>query len=1574
MKEAVDNSLTYSTPFVYRKDGETVHGKIGSVIDRMIEENRENVETKRGGDLEKLRLKERDVESLSFDTESYDLDFKDVSSVMRHKVNSDIFEVETEGGRKVELTDYHSVFVLRDGEIVSVETSELEENDYIVMPKESWGGSNIRDINIFKELMALPESETEDLGLYEVESLIEEYRSQIEEYVDEKYRLQDFRKCDRLPFNIARRLDLDKSEIRGCKIGFKLGPNNIPAVISAGRDLAELLGIYAAEGSVTGGRERYEKVYFSLGSHEKKLIDHVEALVERVFGLEPSTVDAHESAVNVTVNSKAAGLVMENVFGIENRADEKTLPRFVLDLSSDLRERFFIAYAAGDGYPTEEIIPVLRDGGDISDVAVNKITVSSSSRMLSSGMRYLLSSIGIDSTEERAEPENRTVKGEETEFGESFLVHVRTGDTSYSNRLPAEEVLEKVSSPKLEYNLENRNQQRVGASTVLKMKGEKKVEFKEEGLKIAESDLTAVPIKSIEKIEYNREWVYDVSVPGDENFMAGNHPLACHNSLDACEEDEILPEIHVLIDEIGDDKCRVEIRDNAIGLDRQTIPKVFGKLLYGSKFHKLQQSLLPDQKVLVRKDGDVQLVEIGQLCDELIESEEGDKTAKIDQKIEAPCFKRATGEVAWRDVTHAIRHENRHETFRIETSRDREIEVTGNHSLFGLTKEGEIEEIEASELGEGDSVLSPQKIPNKGEKNSLNILSQFKADEIEEMRWYVYGVSEEKLQVIKKKGEKVRKKPSPESRKRTYYRYKGVDILKDSLEQNYLEKNYLPAEKLLRLGWEDKVENGKLRTYQVGGNEKEIPLKIDLDSEFMRFLGLFAAEGHVDERQAGFTFGSHEQEFVSEVRQTAEDKLQISTTMNKREGNSTRVKIFGSPIVKLMEKLCGRGAQNKHVPNFVFETSECNQKSFLKGLIDGDGSTSHPGNEVSLTSTSKRMAQQVSYLINMLGVVASWKERRNDSNISGGETVTYDVLVHGEDLEVLDFGHDTERKSKYKMLPAELMEDLRVKEVNAMRVRSNKAGLYYAAGLGSKPQFSKKFVEKVEKIKSREEVEEDYYLKELRNRGLVEQKSLTNKMQKIEERVEKLLEFSESDLCLLDVKEIEKTKSPEYVYDISVPGTGKDENFIAGNQGALCVKNSRGQQGIGISASAMYAQLTAGEPVTVYSKMEGEPCHKFVVRIDTEENEPEIIEDEVIESDSEEFPGDKDYYFDHGTTIEMNIEAKYTKGHHSVRNYLKHTAIMNPYARVVLREPDGNKIEYPRVSKELPEKPKEIKPHPHGVELGVMMRMMENTDARTISSYLQQEFTRVGRTSAEEICDEAEIDTGRRPNTMDKDEIEQLLNAAQNVKLQSPPKDCLSPIGEDLVLKGLKKELNPEFSTAITRKPTVYGGNPFQVEVGLAWGGDIEEEGSYDELRYANKVPLLYKKSSCVTTKAIEEVSWNRYNVSQAGERPQGPLYILVHIASVWVPFTSEGKEAVANYDPIRKEMKLALQEAGRKLGRYIGRKERKEIQEKKRRQLTSYAKEMGPAIAELAGEGDPEEIEDKIQEMVENDYNPEQL
>jgi DNA topoisomerase-6 subunit B len=450
------------------------------------------------------------------------------------------------------------------------------------------------------------------------------------------------------------------------------------------------------------------------------------------------------------------------------------------------------------------------------------------------------------------------------------------------------------------------------------------------------------------------------------------------------------------------------------------------------------------------------------------------------------------------------------------------------------------------------------------------------------------------------------------------------------------------------------------------------------------------------------------------------------------------------------------------------------------------------------------------------------------------------------------------------------------------------------------------------------------------------------------------------------VLNIEETGDKRLRFQIKDNAIGIDKDVIPNIFGKLLygskfhkLQQSRGQQGIGISAAGLYAQLTTGNPVKIYSRKKGhDDTHMFKVRIDTQNNEPEILEDRLVD----------DYEFEHGTSIDMEIEGKYTGGHHSVKTYLKHTAIMNPYADIVLNEPDGNTIEFPRVSKELPPRPKEIKPHPHGVELGVLMRMIKNTNSRTVASFLKSEFTRVGRTSADDILEKAGVDGNKRPSTLEKSQMEDLLEAMQNTNLQNPPTNCLSPIGEELIERGLKKELNPEFVASVTRKPSVYRGHPYQIEAAIAYGGDINDDGTYNVLRYANKVPLIYKRSSCATTKAIRETDWSRYGLSESGERPKGPVYILLHMASVWVPFTSEGKEAIANYPEIVKEMKLAVQEVGRKLKRHISKKRKKKVRAKKRKKLTSYGKEMAPALEKLTGE-DAGGIEKTMMDILNEKY-----
>ena len=168
-------------------------------------------------------------------------------------------------------------------------------------------------------------------------------------------------------------------------------------------------------------------------------------------------------------------------------------------------------------------------------------------------------------------------------------------------------------------------------------------------------------------------------------------------------------------------------------------------------------------------------------------------------------------------------------------------------------------------------------------------------------------------------------------------------------------------------------------------------------------------------------------------------------------------------------------------------------------------------------------------------------------------------------------------------------------------------------------------------------------------------------------------------------------------------------------------------------------------------------------------------------------------------------------------------------------------------------------------------------------------------------------------------------------------------------MKGLKRGVEADFYHTVTRPPAVYRGNPFQIEIGLAYGGELPSDGSCKVLRLANRVPLLYQQSACAITRAVATVGWRNYGIPHShNQLPAGPLAVVVHIASVWVPFTSESKEAIAHYPEILKEIKLAVQECGRRLGRFVKRRRRQADAERKRRYIEQYIPHIGIALKEI--------------------------
>jgi len=498
------------------------------------------------------------------------------------------------------------------------------------------------------------------------------------------------------------------------------------------------------------------------------------------------------------------------------------------------------------------------------------------------------------------------------------------------------------------------------------------------------------------------------------------------------------------------------------------------------------------------------------------------------------------------------------------------------------------------------------------------------------------------------------------------------------------------------------------------------------------------------------------------------------------------------------------------------------------------------------------------------------------------------------------------------------------------------------------------------------------------------------------------------------------------------------------------LRMSRGQQGIGISAAGMYGMLTTGQPVKIVSKVLRRDFHYYEIQIDTKTNNPEILNGQGDGVDISSKKREKEFarysidwvsHYDavedaepvevvSGTRVTIELEGKNQRGRGSIDDYLEQTAIANPHVTLHYKGVDEEPRIYARVSTQLPPEPKEIKPHPYGIELGRLVTMLNDVKNGTISQFLNQSFSRVSPAVARRICEAANVSTRSSTKKIGRSQVESIYDAIQVTRIKNPSTDCISPIGEELLIKGLHQVVPGEIFTAATRPPAVYRGNPFQIAVALSYGGgtaaqkvslellerllnesdartvrqflintfdglgngaaekiikdanltsrqspsklapqqleelhvsmrnvNVSEGQSMQVLRYANRVPLQFKQRDCAITQAVMAANWRPYGLSQSrGSLPSGPVTLMVHIASVWVPFTSESKEAIAAYPEIEKELRLSLQAVGRQLKMYLARRQKAKQQGDRRSVFLRYLGEVANAVSEING-GDSEAL-----------------
>jgi DNA topoisomerase-6 subunit B len=544
----------------------------------------------------------------------------------------------------------------------------------------------------------------------------------------------------------------------------------------------------------------------------------------------------------------------------------------------------------------------------------------------------------------------------------------------------------------------------------------------------------------------------------------------------------------------------------------------------------------------------------------------------------------------------------------------------------------------------------------------------------------------------------------------------------------------------------------------------------------------------------------------------------------------------------------------------------------------------------------------------------------------------------------------------------------------------------------------------------------------------------------VKEAVDNSLDACEEAGILPEIwVKIERVSETRYRMSVQDCGPGIEPQQIPFIYGKLLygskfhrLRMSRGQQGIGVSAAGMYGLLTTGKPLEVLSKVSvRRPTAWFVLRIDSKANMPEVLngdgEGVLIPPNDEgrQFMAEKNLDWVpvvSGTRVTIELEARYSRGRGSVDEYLEQTALANPHATFHYTTPDGEEIDYPASVNELPPEPVEIKPHPYGIELGKLLAMTRETKFRSTKKFLVESFCRVSPAIATRLCNKADVSVRANPQTLKRDDVSRLFDAIAKTKIPAPSSECVVPIGEQNILAGLRQIVPGEFFTAATRPPAVYRGNPFIVEVGLAYGGgpttqkitrevlretldesdtrtirqfltasfdgigsdgadkiiksagirsrvsppnlkprefealfkalrtlNLSEDQTTTVYRYSNRVPLQFQASACAITQTVMQVNWRAYGLHQSrGQLPRGPITIMAHFASVWAPYTSESKEALASYPEIQKELRLAFQTVGRKLGVFLKRRERVRKEGARRAIFKRYLPEIADALAEI--------------------------
>ncbi len=423
------------------------------------------------------------------------------------------------------------------------------------------------------------------------------------------------------------------------------------------------------------------------------------------------------------------------------------------------------------------------------------------------------------------------------------------------------------------------------------------------------------------------------------------------------------------------------------------------------------------------------------------------------------------------------------------------------------------------------------------------------------------------------------------------------------------------------------------------------------------------------------------------------------------------------------------------------------------------------------------------------------------------------------------------------------------------------------------------------------------------------------------------------------------------------------------------LRQTRGSQGFGAPSAFSDAQNTTGKPIFAITKRftasRAIVADFFTTTANTKQYEAGPVE--------------MDLPFEHGTYIRLYyLNIQYRRGY--ADTYAQMASLLNSHVTIIFIDPYGEIHIYPRRVNQFPKEPKYAQPHPASIRIGEFQDLLRESQEKTLGSFLTKAFCRISTNKARQIIEAANKELGRKKlpklslrtpiDSLSKIEVELLYKAFSSQDYLAPPTDTVVPVGEEVFEQTIRMAYEPDFVTAVTRKPTSGKGLSFAVEVCIAYGGKIPPATSATQVlwRFVNRVPKLRDNSDCATWKACASVNWRNYKVQTFDNGiPRGPLMVFIHVcgAYVHVMFKGQSKQALAEDEVLLREIKLALEDAGRRFRRFITRRETARRKAKRAGILAMYADQFAQSLVNIVNTAkgkqlfDPETVAGRLRDAI---------